>query len=383
MKSGNILILGGYGNAGSPIAELLLKFTQVRLVVAGRNATKAEATARNLNAVYKGDRVSAKFVDVTDHESLKNSMQDTDLVIVASSTAQYAREVAGTVIAAGLDYFDIQYSLEKVRILKSMEEKIRNAGFCFITDGGFHPGLPAVLVRYAAQFYDTYQKANVGSLIQLDWKNISLSDTTKIEFVGELLDYQGLLFKNGAWKAAGVWSTRDFITMDMGTPFGKKLCTPMFFEEMRILPGLFPSLKETGFFIAGFNWFSDMIIMPLIFMVLKIFPRVSAKAMANLFFWSMKRFSSPPYHTILKLDSSGMKDGVSKTVTVTLKHENSYLFTAIPVVACLLQYLDGTIRKPGLWFMGNVVDPDRLLNDMIRMGIQMKINPLGNVKEYS
>jgi saccharopine dehydrogenase (NAD+, L-lysine-forming) len=375
VNSGNILILGGYGNAGLPIADLLLKYTQARIVIAGRNATKAEAVACNLNAVYQGERVSEKFVDVGNPESLKISMQDTSLVIVASSTTRYTREVAGAAIAAGIDYFDIQYSVEKVKILKSIEEKIKNAGFCFITDGGFHPGLPAALIRYATQFYDTYEKANVGSLIQLNWKNISVSESTKMEFVGELLDYQGLLFKNGAWKTASMWSTRDFITMDMGEPFGKKLCTPMFFEEIRVLPRLFPSLKEAGFFMAGFNWFTDMIIMPFSFMVLKLFPKATAKSMANLLFWSLKLFSSPPYDTIMKLESSGIKDGRQKSVSVILNHEDSYMFTAIPAVSCLLQYLDGTIRNPGLWFMGDVADPDRLLNDMVRMGIRMKTNP--------
>ena len=109
-------------------------------------------------------------------------------------------------------------------------------------------------------------------------------------------------------------------------------------------------------------------------MVLKLFPGASVKTMSRLLFWSMRKFSSPPYNTILKLESSGIKDGVPRSVSIELSHEDSYLFTAIPAVACIMQYLDGSIRKPGLWFMGNAVDPERLLDDMTRMGIRMKTN---------
>jgi saccharopine dehydrogenase (NAD+, L-lysine-forming) len=48
------------------------------------------------------------------------------------------------------------------------------------------------------------------------------------------------------------------------------------------------------------------------------------------------------------------------------------MITAIPVAACLLQYLDGTIRKPGLWFQALVVEPERFMNDMERMGLEVR-----------
>jgi hypothetical protein len=54
---------------------------------------------------------------------------------------------------------------------------------------------------------------------------------------------------------------------------------------------------------------------------------------------------------------------------VTLSHPDGYQFTAIPVAACLLQYLDGSIRKPGLWTQANLVDPARFFRDVERMGV--------------
>jgi hypothetical protein len=54
-----------------------------------------------------------------------------------------------------------------------------------------------------------------------------------------------------------------------------------------------------------------------------------------------------------------------------LADEDGYEITAIPLVACALQLLDGSIRRPGLHTMGSAVDPQRLLDDMRRLGLQV------------
>jgi hypothetical protein len=54
-----------------------------------------------------------------------------------------------------------------------------------------------------------------------------------------------------------------------------------------------------------------------------------------------------------------------------IAHPDGYEMTAIPVVAYLLQYLDGTARKDGVHMMGHIVEPARLFNDMQKMGVQV------------
>jgi NAD(P)-dependent dehydrogenase (short-subunit alcohol dehydrogenase family) len=44
-----VLLLGGYGRAGLPTAELLLEETDARLLVAGRDGSRARETASRLN----------------------------------------------------------------------------------------------------------------------------------------------------------------------------------------------------------------------------------------------------------------------------------------------------------------------------------------------
>lgn len=366
-----LLILGGYGTTGQLLARLLLRETDLRLCLAGRSVEKAAAAAAALNRQFEGNRVAAAYADASNRASLKQLFQESDFVLVASSTSQYAGVVASAALEAGIDYLDIQYSSAKTSLLKQMADEIEAAGCCFITDGGFHPGLPAALIRTVAGRFDRLEKANVGSVIKQDWASLSLSDATVIEFLAEIGDYESLFFREGRWQKAGMLGMMDTRTMDFGGEFGRSYCVPMFLEELRPLPEMFPSLTETGFFVGGFNWFVDWLVLPLGALALRLRSEAVNRQMARLLHWGLVTYSKPPFGTALKVEAEGMKDGRPATMDLTLAHEDGYTLTAIPVVACLLQYLDGSIGKPGLWTQAGIVEPEQLMADMERMGIDI------------
>jgi saccharopine dehydrogenase (NAD+, L-lysine-forming) len=161
--------------------------------------------------------------------------------------------------------------------------------------------------------------------------------------------------------------------MDFGREFGRQYCIPMFLEEMRPIPDLYPDLEETGFFVGGFNWFVDWFISPLVMVMARISPQRGVEMGASLMRWGLDIFSKPPYGTLLKLEARGIQGGEQKSLDVVVYHKDGYMITAIPVAACLLQYLDGTIRKPGLWFQALVVEPERFMSDMERMGVDIQV----------
>lgn len=373
MGERKFLILGGYGNTGVLISRLLLQETDARLVLAGRTIVNADAATAQLNSRFEGDRVSATYADASDVVSLTKALEGIDLIIVASSSSEYAEQVARTALEVGVDYLDIQYSTKKTAVLKALAGEITDSGYCFITDGGFHPGLPAALIRYVAQFFDHMKTAIVGSVIKVDWASLSLSDSTVYEFMVEITDFEALYYKEGRWKKPRMAGMMDYIAMDFGGDFGKQYCVPMFLEEMRPIPELFPSLSETGFFVGGFNWFVDWLVFPIAMIGLRLFPHSANKPIRKLMSWGLNTFSKPPYGTALKVEAQGEKEKKFKGVSVAMYHEDGYMLTAIPVVACLLQYLDGTLRKPGLWTQANIVEPNQLIADMERLGVDVRV----------
>jgi saccharopine dehydrogenase (NAD+, L-lysine-forming) len=253
-----------------------------------------------------------------------------------------------------------------------MSEAIQEAGCCFITDGGFHPGLPALMVRFIAQYFDHLVSAKVGSVIKQDWESLEVEDATVFELVELMNDYEMSVFKQGKWQKVSFFSMSDMLRMDFEGEFGKQYCAPMMLAEMRALPVIFPSLMETGFYVGGFNWFVDWIIMPLAIVILKLWPHAAIKTIGKWMHWGLKAFSRPPYGTLLKVEAVGKKGNLIKTSQATISHQDGYLLTAIPVAACLLQYLDGSIDKPGLWMQAHIVEPNRFMSDMQHMGINVR-----------
>ncbi len=371
------LILGGYGNSGLALAILLLRFSDCRLVLAGRNLQRAEAAAAGLNAEFSGMRARGIRLDAADSAALKSAFTGMDMVISASSTTQYAGSVAAAALEAGSDYLDIQLSSEKkLASLNALRPQILNAGRCFITDGGFHPGLPAVMIRHAAQQFDRLNSANIGSLLKVNWADLHFSEATLREFAEEITreiaNPRPAIYRDKRWRKASMFSATDYPRFDFGDPFGKRYCAPMFLEEMHSLPEMFPALQETAFYVSGFNRFVDGVVFPLLMAGVKIHPKGKFSTLGKLLVWGLRRFSKPPYINILKLEARGEAAGKPAYRELRISHEDGYLLTAAPVAACLLQYLEGAIRKPGLWLMAHLVEPGRLLEDLGRMGIAVQ-----------
>ena len=371
-----ILILGGYGNTGFLIARLLLQESHAQLVIAGRSLSRAQRAADALNGEFETNRVSSKQVDAANKMSLKATFVDINIVVVASSTIDYVRNISESALAAGIDYLDIQLSSpQKLAALNALQEKIAKNGLCFMTDGGFHPGVPAAMVRYVAPKFDTLEAANISAAFQLDWQARQFSDSTLAEFIDELSNFNPLIFKHKQWVKMDL---QTFPKFNFGDRFGERYCLPMFLEELRPLPDVLPSLNEMGFYISGFNWMTDYVIMPIAFAMLKVFGEKAKIPMGKLFSWSLRKFSQSPFGAVLQLEAKGIKDNQNCCLQMRLAHNDAYALTAIPAVACLLQYLNGDIRRPGLWLQANLVEPTQFFEDIARLGVSMDLRSPGH-----
>lgn len=354
-----ILILGGYGATGRSLTKHLLAETDHHLVIAGRQIDKAQAFVGSLQS----DRASARQVDATDPVSLRQALPGVDLLLVAAPTTHATSTVVRAALDAGVDYLDIQFSDLKLETLRAHEREMLAKNLCFVTEAGYHPGLPSAMIRYAASKLDCIKSARTAGYL-------NIGDMQYTEAVDELMEaflhYQAQIYKNGAWTKPSSWDMRKF---DFGEGIGAKTCYSMFFEELRCIPEMYPSLKDVGFYIAGWNPITDLILTPIIIVGLKIAPKRGIRPLGKLMVWGVNR-SKPPYRVVLKVEAEGQSDGRPVQVQARIEHEDGYELTAIPVVALLKQYEQ--IRKPGLHMMGHLAEPGRLFEDMQKMGVQVK-----------
>jgi saccharopine dehydrogenase (NAD+, L-lysine-forming) len=361
----DILILGGTGYTGKLIARHLLEHSLVTVTLATRHPDRAGAFAEELNQPYAEPRATAVYADAADGDSLRAAFQGRTFVVVAAPTTAYAETVIRAALETGVDYLDVQVDAQKLALLQSLAGEIESAGRIFITEAGFHPGLPSALVRYAAAHLETIEHAVTAGYLNMG-KDLPYSEAVD-EVVGVFKNYQGQVYKNGRWTKPGAVQMR---TVDFGGEIGKKRCYAMFFEELRDLPEHYPTLQDVGFYISETHWMTDWVIMPTAWVWLKLLP-FAVRPIGKFLWWGMQTFHKPPYRVELQVQATGRKDGQPAEVRAGVMHPDGYALTAIPVVATLLQYLDGPARKPGLWMMGHFAEPVRLMRDMEKMGVQV------------
>lgn len=360
-----ILILGGTGYTGRLIVRHLLEESEAMITIATRHLDKAQAFTEELNHNYPGQRATAVYADAAEAESLRTAFRGQTLVVIAAPTTAHAKTVVRAALEADVDYLDVQLGAKKFALLQSLAGEIEQAGRCFITEAGFHPGLPSALVRYTAANLDLIESAVTAGYLNMG-KALPYSEAVD-ELIEIFKEYQAQVYKNGQWTKASSYELRK---IDFGSDIGLKRCYSMFFEELRPLPKIYPSLTEVGFYISETHWVTDWIITPIIWIWLKLMPN-AARPIGKFLWWGMGTFHKPPYRVELQVQAVGLKDGQPAKVQASVAHPDGYELTAIPVVATLLQYLDGSARKPGLWMMGHLAEPVRLMKDMESMGVQI------------
>ena len=65
--------------------------------------------------------------------------------------------------------------------------------------------------------------------------------------------------------------------------------------------------------------------------------------------------------------------GAGRSLVMTIFHDGLVCSHRCPAVACLLQYLDGSLQKPGLWRQATLVEPVRFFEDLARMGVRVNV----------
>ncbi len=351
-----VLLLGGYGAAGIEIAKLLVEHTGVRLIVAGRDASGALATASELNSRHGAERVEGVQVDATDPTSLTPVFERCDLVTVCAPLPGIQRQVMEAALEAQIDYVALNVEMMDRPDLSS---RVERAGLRFVTDAGIVPGVPAALARWGAGRFDRVRELTGGLL----FRDPDVSYGSAIDMVGATA-VPSTIFEDGAWRPAPLTATR---AIDFGEPFGTCTCYPLNLPELQALPEQL-GLDRASAFAAGMNPVADALFAVWYLLGLARFPS-AARLGARLFVRATHR-TRPPLGVALTLELQGDKAGRAQRLQLRMHHSDGYIATAIPTVSCIEQVLDETV-PPGLCMMGHGVDPSRLVEDMRRLGMPL------------
>ncbi|MCL1838006.1 MAG: hypothetical protein FWG47_01645 [Propionibacteriaceae bacterium] len=357
-----IAVLGGSGVAGKRIAEIVFQYSDAEVVLLGRNYEKLQAAREAI--LQKSDTAqlapsnSQRLVAVqVGNNRLDSAIAGSDLVVVAAPVLNQLEYVADTVLKAGADWLDILIDTEsKQRILSEIAVRYAKTDQAMIVGAGIHPGMPAVLARAVADKFQSLRSVQISLLLAANWSAYEFSVETGKEFGREIADFRTEGWKDGRWRRFS-WSSYESI--DFGSVFGKRLCVPMAMTEIHELPQAIPGLRDARVMIAGFHPVVDYVVMPLSYILQKIRPLTGLGL--TLFEVGLKTFHRPPYGTVMVLEASG--DGHDR-IRMSITHSDAYELTSAAAAATVLQYLNGTLHKPGLQQAGIAIDPQLFLSDL-------------------
>lgn len=355
----SILIVGGYGRAGKNIAELLTKYSNCHIKIAGRDINKATICAKEIQDKIPSANVEPGVVDLAQRETINTALEGIDLVVVASpliySTTQNI--IDSMLLSSCSLYLDISPGIDKHRAFEEKQTEIEKSDKTFIVDAGCEPGMPAVLTKFlktiSPQIYTVY--------IQMIYRDNLMPESS----VKDLLRHneKPQVLKDGIWTKVKGLKTKK-IAFPMG--FGRQIAVPVWMPELANIH-IDAHIENLEYYHAGINRVSNLV--SLIWrLILRFILPLSAGV--KLFQWSIRKYTKPPIGGVLIV---GGKDE-NTTTEVHGFHKDIYVATAIPAAASSLLLLKDSTLKSGKYFMYEPLNIAEFISLCTEMGMEIKVH---------
>ena len=360
-----VLVIGGYGGVGKALVKSLAASSEYSVIIGGPNPEKGQRLKTILTSQYPEVMIDVIRLDATDKNSLLHIFKQVDLAIVTATLPDHMEVIAEAALESNIDLFDILIRGDVVDVLRKYEPGIQKNNRLFLTQCGFHPGLIAPMIKQAGSYFDSLDEAQVFMAME----GVFEQPGAIKEILYEVMTPNAQILENGYLKKADHKSARQF---EFSEHFGKRACYPV---QMREIYGIETELglRNCGVYASGFDEYIDNFIFPLAFVLGKFSKRLSLYVSSRLFFRRIKKKNLKDPKVELVVVASGSQKGKPKKITLRLQADNSFELTAYVLLALLNQYTEGTIPGPGLYLMGQVIDEDRLFEELGSKGITIEV----------
>ncbi len=231
-----VLIIGGYGNFGSFIAERLSKLIKVKLIIAGRNANKAQNKANELNCEwYQLDIHNKDF---------EKSLSDIapDIVIHTSGPFQEQNyHVAKACIKQKCHYIDLADGRPFVNNIKQLDNDAKNKNIIIISGASSVPCLSSSVINHYQSEFKMLEEIDYGiSTAQKTGRGLATTQGV-LSHVGE--PFTTLI--NSKMKTIYGWQN---IHRQSYTNLGKRYLSNCNIPDLDLFPKHYPNIKTIRFY---------------------------------------------------------------------------------------------------------------------------------------
>jgi len=154
----DVLILGGYGNFGKRIAELLTR-QNIHVTIVGRDANKAQALAAQLPK----DHIQIATADAnTQLPQLLSQLAPRVVINTCGPFQECGYEIANTCIGHGVHYIDLADGREFVRGFSALDASAQAHHVTAITGASTVPALSSAVLEHYRQTFHTIDCLDFG-----------------------------------------------------------------------------------------------------------------------------------------------------------------------------------------------------------------------------
>lgn len=242
-KVRRILVLGGYGNFGKRIVENLSTLEDITLVIAGRDAARAESLRQQLYSTGAKAVLDTAVVDINDAaltEKIKSMALD--LVIHTSGPFQGQNyRVPEACIAADCHYIDLADDRRFVCDITSLDTQAKARGLLVVSGASSVPGLSSTVIDSLA-----------GEFSELEEIDFAIAPGNQAErgaaTVHGILSYTGhpfSVFHQGEWVSVYGWMNPR--RQDFGEPLGKRWLANIDIPDLELFPDRYKGVNSVKF----------------------------------------------------------------------------------------------------------------------------------------
>jgi hypothetical protein len=233
-----ILILGGYGNFGATISRALAQDADVRLIIAGRDETKARNFALELGLM--GEQGIALNAEVTALSQQLRALQVNIVIHTAGPFQGQDYRVALACIAAGSHYIDLSDGRDFVANIGRLNATASKADVLVVSGASSVPALSSAVVDFLQPEFSRLDTIQLGI--------VSGSKTPGLATVRAVLGYCGKTFshfENGYWK--GIFGWQDLHSRRYPAPVGRRWLGYCNVPDLALFPQRYPGVKTVNF----------------------------------------------------------------------------------------------------------------------------------------
>jgi len=233
-----VLIIGGYGNFGSYIARSLASEDNIRLLIGGRSADKANVFAASLDAVHPAEGHS---IDINGDLAPALARIAPDIVIHSTGPFQTQDHcVARACIAQGCHYLDLADAREFVATIDRLDAEAKAKGVLVVSGASSVPCLTAAVIDAYLSAFARLEAVDYG-ISAAQHTNRGLATTSAVlSYVGK----QMTMLRDGAMKTVYGWEDTHAVRYpDLGTRLFGNCDIP----DLALFPSRYGTLKSMRF----------------------------------------------------------------------------------------------------------------------------------------